>query len=109
MKAPPSCRSWSSAACSRRARALPRSAAEPERERSGKGSGAGKGDFRRRSLDGEVAFDSLEAVAGQGQVGLLPLQDQVQEQALLVAGVPEQPDQVVLLAEGDQDVLDGVV
>jgi hypothetical protein len=53
--------------------------------------------------DGQVGFDPPEVVAGQGQVGLGTVEDQVEEQALLVAGVLEQPDQVVLLAEGDQD------
>jgi hypothetical protein len=48
-------------------------------------------------------------VPGQRQVGLLPFEDQVHEQALLVAGVLEQADQVVLLAQGDEDVLDGIV
>src|SRR6266700_1732929 len=59
--------------------------------------------------DRELALEPLEVVADQRQVGPLPVQDQVEEQAMLVAGVLEQPDQVVLLAEGDQDVLDGVV
>src|SRR5206468_11687113 len=53
--------------------------------------------FRPEPLDGEISLDALEVVPGQRQVGLLPFEDQVEEQALLVAGVLEHADQVVLL------------
>jgi hypothetical protein len=36
----------------------------------------------RLASDGQVGFDPPEVVAGQGQVGLLPVEDQVKEQAL---------------------------
>jgi hypothetical protein len=48
-------------------------------------------------------------VPGQGQVRLAPVEHQVEEEALLVAGVLQQPDQVILLVQGDQDVLDRAV
>src|SRR5579859_3800111 len=59
--------------------------------------------------DADIGLDPLKAVAGEREVRLGTVEDQVQEQALAARGPLEQPDQVVLLAEGDKYVLDGVV
>jgi hypothetical protein len=59
--------------------------------------------------DNELGFNTPELMAGQGQVRLLPVQDQVEEKTLLVARVPQQPDQVILLVQRDQNVFDGVI
>src|SRR5689334_15363999 len=71
------------------------------------GPGGGSGSSRSRS-DVELVLQVGELVTGQGQVGLALVQGQVEEQAQ-PRPVGDQPDQVVLRAEGDQDVLDAVV
>src|SRR5690349_12454378 len=58
--------------------------------------------------DLDLALQQAQLVAGQGQVGLVLVQRQVEEEAEAGA-VVEQADEVVLGAEGDQDVLDAVV
>jgi hypothetical protein len=59
--------------------------------------------------DREVGLDLLQAVPGQGQVRLCAVKGQVEEQPVFMPGIPEEPDQVILLVQGDEDVLDGVV
>src|ERR1700761_2418938 len=66
-----------------------------------------RSDGRRSDL--QVGFDPLEVVTGQGQVGLLAVEHQVQEQVVRSVVLREQADQVVLGTEGDEDVLDLVV
>jgi len=51
--------------------------------------------LRPEPLYGEIALDALEVVPGQRQVGLLPFEHEVEEQALLVAGVLEQAGGIV--------------
>src|ERR1700689_2704872 len=57
----------------------------------------------------ELGLEPLEGLSRQREVGLGPVEHQVEEQALLLPRFLEQPDQLVLLAQRDQDVLDLVV
>jgi hypothetical protein len=58
----------------------------------------------RSGSDSQIGFDLLERVAGEGQIGLGPVERQVEEQAVLLRRALEEPDQVILLGEGDKDV-----
>ena len=67
------------------------------------------GPVRWGRSEGEVGLDLPEVVASQRQVRLLPVENQVEKEALLVTGVPEQPDQMLLLVQRDENVLDVIV
>src|SRR3954452_11922482 len=58
--------------------------------------------------DGDGRTDLTQLMPGHRQVGLLPVQRQVQEQPAAGAGL-QQPDQVVLVGERDEDVVDLLV
>ena len=62
-----------------------------------------------RGSDGQVGLDPLQVVTGKRQVRLAPVEHEVEEHVVRPVGVLQQPDQVILRVEGDEDVLDRVV